>query len=146
MDEVRRISWDEFEELINNLAEQIKASGIKPRFIYGIHRGGVIPSVMLSHRLNGVPLIDKPDTSFVLFVDDIADEGKSLTYYSSKSDCFTTATLFVRRGSGFVPDFFAEEVDKDTWVAFPWECDDNRAKDISSHNACSKKRLKEREI
>lgn len=115
-----KASWEEIDELVNSLAEKIRQSGVKPRFIYGIPRGGWIVAVMLSHKLGGVPVTQNPRERFVLFVDDICDEGKSLLYHSNKSEEYTTAVLYARTDI-FSPDFVGEYIDNHIYVDFPWE-------------------------
>ena len=46
------LSWLDYDSLVNQLAEKIKASNIDFGFVHGVPRGGVIPAVMLSHILN----------------------------------------------------------------------------------------------
>jgi hypothetical protein len=102
MEEIN-LSWDKVEELVDNIVEKVRASGKKFDVIIGINRGGLIPSVMLSHKLgvkhgvmtithyDGQKLLDevkkdlyismvgliKP-THNILVVDDIADSGLCL--------------------------------------------------------------------
>ena len=122
------VSWKQFDLIMEQLARDVKNSTVKPKYIYGISRGGLVPAVTLSHKLGGIPVTFNPGEDFVLFIDDISDEGKSLTYYSTLSRCYTTATLFVKKGTEFVPDFYVNEVDRDVWVCFPWELEDEPMK------------------
>lgn len=98
----KRISWNIVGKLVANLEKQIKESKKKYDFIIGLNRGGLIPSVMLSHKLgiiHGVHTVQsyngtekreiksdlyismigfiKPHHN-VLLVDDIAESGESL--------------------------------------------------------------------
>lgn len=94
------INQNDFNEAIDNLCKQIRQSQIKFDFIVGISRGGLIPSVLLSHRLQ-IPLRTvewstrdsglrncSPDIAYqarycspsydrknILVVDDIVDSG-----------------------------------------------------------------------
>ena len=64
------IDWVEIDSLIFQLLYRIRTSELKFKNIYGLPRGGLIPAVMLSHRLE-IPLVKGdigPDT---LIVDDI---------------------------------------------------------------------------
>lgn len=122
MEKVLKVSWKEFDSLVDKLAAQIKASTIKPKYIYPIARGGLPVACALSHRLKGIPITYTPNENFVLFVDDISDEGKTLSYYSTLSLCYATATLHIKRGTIFKPDFYAREIeDREIWVVYPWE-------------------------
>jgi hypoxanthine phosphoribosyltransferase len=67
------LSWDIIETLVDVLAMNIKKSEIDS--IMGLPRGGLIPAVMLSHKLN-LPLVFEP-TEKTLIVDDICDSGET---------------------------------------------------------------------
>jgi len=123
MNKILKVSWKQVDLIMEQLARDIQNSTVKPKYIYGISRGGLTPAVMLSHKLKGIPVTFNPSEDFVLFIDDISDEGKSLTYYSTLSRCYTTATLFIKKDTAFVPDYYVNEVDRDIWVQFPWELD-----------------------
>jgi hypoxanthine phosphoribosyltransferase len=62
----------------------------------------------------------------ILVVDDVADSGKSLKFAVAKLSALIgdkaaikIATLFYKKKSVVVPDYYAEETDK--WIVFPWE-------------------------
>lgn len=99
----QNLTWQDIEELIIELEVQIKATKKKYDWIIGINRGGLVPSVLLSHRLgvsHGVHTVQsysgkekrelksdlyismigliKPNHN-ILVVDDIADSGDSLS-------------------------------------------------------------------
>ena len=59
MDVVEKIflTWDEVDELVDRIATRITNEFSNITHIYGIPRGGLIPAVMLSHKL-GIPLTD----------------------------------------------------------------------------------------
>lgn len=66
----------------------------------------------------------------VLLVDDLVDSGKTLidfmNLYNNLSSIITlptitTACLFYKSKSQFKPDYYAEEIDPETWLVFPWE-------------------------
>lgn len=117
----------------------------KPDIIVGIARGGLVPSVYLSHALN-VPLevitwstrdrdlkehsirIEKilSDGGTVLFVDDINDSGRTLQelddHYSTSEGTCLYATLISKNTSMFRHDISSIELkDDDRWIVFPWE-------------------------
>ena len=69
------LSWKWVDDQLNNIGDRLE--GIDLEFVSGIPRGGLIPSVMLSHRLD-IPLVKGdigPDT---LVIDDICDSGETL--------------------------------------------------------------------
>lgn len=108
------LSWDDISELVEELAENIKKDKKQIKSISGVSRGGLIPAVMLSHKLD-IPYVTRltPNT---LLVDDISDTGNTL----SKSIAVYTATLHYKPTSKFKPTFYAKEVGQD-WIVYPWE-------------------------
>jgi len=114
---VMKVSWEYYEHLVDKLYNMIPKN--KYGNISGIPRGGLIPAVMLSHKLN-LPLIDLEDIhKDTLVVDDICDTGITL----SKIKGFDVATLFVRRTSTIKPKYSAESLFGDEWILFPYERD-----------------------
>ena len=145
----RILSREEIYRMTEKNAEKIKRSGFKPEVIVGVARGGWVHarilcdflrvkelySIKVSHwgitasrdqegaRLEqglGISLKGKK----VLVVDDITDTGQSLELakshvLSKEPEELKTATLMHIRGAGYIPDFFAEEVEW-AWMIFPW--------------------------
>src|SRR3989344_5544025 len=106
------LDWSEFDKL----TEQIIKSGAKFDGIYGVPRGGLVLAVYLSHKLN-IPLILYP-TLNTLVVDDISDEGKTLSSLKNRK----IATLFSTPWTKIKPDWYVKtKSDKNTWIIFPWE-------------------------
>jgi hypoxanthine phosphoribosyltransferase len=118
------ISWDEIENAVESLAHQIRTSSFKPSYIKGIQRGGLIPAVLLSHKLN-IPLITNGilDNS-VLVIDDICDSGKTI-FETQKYKCFT-ATIHHKQSAITKPDFYYSLVPEDKWIVYPWENRDSK--------------------
>jgi hypoxanthine phosphoribosyltransferase len=62
-----------------------------------------------------------------LVVDDIADTGETFEYlmeHFAKNKAITeivTCSVFVRRSSSFVPNYFHTDLVGKDWVVFPWE-------------------------
>lgn len=50
-----KYSWQDVEKAVQDIAMQMYKSNWRPDYIVGITRGGLVPSVMLSH-MTGVPL------------------------------------------------------------------------------------------
>lgn len=117
-----------------------------PTIIMGINRGGCIPGVYLSHRLNvphevlDIRLRDHKSTpnlenlisnhekgNRILIIDDINDSGATFTYIIDnfgKHDNIKFASLINNKPSPVKMDFHGYDIDKDTnpqWVVFPWE-------------------------
>jgi hypoxanthine phosphoribosyltransferase len=109
-------------EDIFTLAEKIKDSGKKYKYVYGIPRGGLMVAVYLSHELEIELIMDLMEVVFeensdILIVDDLTDTGKTLKEYY-QYDC---AVLYKKPRSTVKPKFFIEETADDTWLVFPYE-------------------------
>ena len=114
------LSWDDVNQLVDKLCAQITKSEIPVKSVFGLKRGGLIPAVMVSHRL-GLPWSDVmlPDT---LVVDDICDSGVTLR----DCVCSYTAVLYHKpHTANFTPTLFAAIHEGDEWVLFPWENKDS---------------------
>ena len=114
------LEWSDIEDLIDILSDGItnNLEGIK--YIHGLSRGGLIPAIMLSHKLN-IPYIDHPDAvpkEDVLIVDDIADSGLTLDRWKS----YQTAVLHYKpKTSKTIPTIWAVQHITGDWVVYPWE-------------------------
>lgn len=131
---------------VSHIARSINKDGWFPDVIVGLTRGGLIPAVMLSHKLNVrmMPLncATRDYTGFhdsldvlrpyrdVLIVDDIIDTGASmnkLLYNINIVSPLTkvrTATLAVKHNQPYRPNYHwlnLYEKECDAWVEFYWE-------------------------
>ena len=119
-----KVTWRRFQRLVDALAQKVIDRGDKYEGIYGIARGGLIPAVVLSHKLK-LPFITNLNSMYskqFLVVDDISDTGETLRRVM-RTDVFKyakTATLHYHKQSIVEPDFWVEEKDKD-WIVYPWE-------------------------
>ena len=114
------ISWDDINILVDELCSTILKSGAEIKSITGIERGGLIPAVMISHKLN-IPYVTKIN-KYTLVVDDICDTGETL----KKTVAGFTATLHYKKTAIFTPDFYSKEVGTE-WIVYPWERNDSEA-------------------
>ena len=120
------MSWGWVDHQIQVIANSIED---KNEFVAvtGVPRGGLIPAVMLSHKL-GLKYIPYQQAVSkrrpVLVVDDISDSGLTLTGVGNKG--FITATLCVRYNTQYTPDYYGEEITDDRWIVFPWEENDSK--------------------
>lgn len=91
--------------------------------VTGIPRGGLIPAVMLSHRL-GIPYAPIADTcgSDRLVVDDIVDTGETMRFWAETSAlcCALTMRSDIEMDGVFAPI----RIRRGLWVVFPWEDSD----------------------
>jgi hypoxanthine phosphoribosyltransferase len=122
-------TWEEIEEICENLAQQIKSCPIEFKAIYPIARGGYIPAVILSHKLNirMVGDIYNPYNEPILVVDDINDTGRSIRPFLQDKG-YHVAVLYERTSSQEAAHFFGEIVSNKLWICFPWE-NKNKAKE-----------------
>ena len=120
----RFITWDYIETAIDNIASQILTSEYQIKHIYGMPRGGLIPAVMLSHKLS-IPLFTPGMVinSTTLVVDDICDSGETMYSYWKYGIPF--ATIHTKLTASVQPTFYYEVVDKD-WIVYPWERADSK--------------------
>ena len=112
------LSWDDINILVEDLCQTIAASGAEIKSITGIQRGGLIPAVMISHKLN-IPYVDRINKD-TLVVDDICDTGETL----KNTIGMYTATLHYKPTAIFTPDFYSKEVGTE-WIVYPWERSDS---------------------
>jgi len=120
------LSWNDIETAVESLAHQIRQSGEEIGAIVGLARGGLIPAVMLSHKL-GIPLVseDHEAEGYLLVVDDICDTGVTLEYYI-KYEGVLTATIHYKQTAIVKPDFYYSLIPQDKWIVYPWENKDSQ--------------------
>ena len=110
------VSWWDMSDLIKDLGEKIQFEVPLADSIYGIPRGGLIPAVMLSHKL-GLPLVDTIGKN-TLVVDDMTDSGVTM----EKMPGQWTAVLYHKpHTSVFTPNVYSRLHEGDEWLVFPWE-------------------------
>ena len=112
------VYWDDISVLVDELCSTIISSGVQIKSITGIERGGLIPAVMISHKLN-IPYVNKINKD-TLVVDDICDSGETL----KNTVAGYTATLHYKKTASFTPDFYSKEVGEE-WIVYPWERNDS---------------------
>ena len=136
--EKRHITWSIIDSLVNIIARDILSKDINIYNIYGIPRGGLIPAVLLSHKL-GIPITQELK-SYSLVVDDISDSGSTLRKILDRCDNpvynlreVYTATLYEREDTIVNPDFVGLHVKYNDWLVFPWENKMNASQDKAEY-------------
>lgn len=120
------VTWEEIEELVDLLAQQITKSNYQFEHIFGLQRGGLIPAVLLSHKL-GIPMTQDPTRQNILIVDDICDSGKTFKEFFVRYPNSLFACLhFKPHTSIFNPDYSANKFLSDAWIVYPWERVDSK--------------------
>jgi|SRR3989338_3286813 len=146
---MKKFSWNDIEEITDEMARVIRATGFVPDYVVGIAFGGLIPLYFLAKKLNiecaltvsassyekdkqkGLYITYLPEIDLrgkkILLVDEIVESGDTLkticdimlTQYRIGE--LKTAVLAVNTNKcRWHPDFHAIAVDGE-WVVFPWE-------------------------
>jgi hypoxanthine phosphoribosyltransferase len=113
------LSWDDVTQLVDNLCHQILTNYPQIDSIYGVPRGGLIPAIMVSHKLN----IPWTNTMYAntLVIDDICDTGNTL---KNIYGAYTAVLHYKPHTSCYVPDLCAEEHNGNEFIYYPWERND----------------------
>lgn len=125
-----KYTWEWVHEMVENIATQVDQTQ-QLEAITGVSRGGLIPAILLSYRLDTpyIPLEQAQDLipgrrKRIMLVDDIADSGytmRGLEHFN-----FITATLTKRYTSAFTPNIAGSIITDDHWLVFPWEATDSQ--------------------
>ena len=126
------VSWNEIDELVNSLTQQIAQSGIQIENIFGLQRGGLIPAVMISHKL-GIPMTKGTISPNTLIIDDICDSGVTFANFfetHQKEYAFPFNLNFAclhykPQTSKFKPTFYSSIWNSNDWIVYPWEREDS---------------------
>ena len=114
------LSWADVHDLVETLCEKIVTEQPQIDSIYGIARGGMIPAVMISHRLD-LPYANVMGAN-TLVIDDICDTGHTL------KNCIGgyTAVLHHKPHTACItPNLYAALHEGDEWIIYPWERKDS---------------------
>ena len=142
----RYVSWPEYGNLAEALAEKVRSSGKKFDLVIGIARGGMPVAMVVSDHLGvkidfinvksyegiaqrGAPKIISTITEDirgknVLVVDDLVDHGDTMETVRAHLDMhdpklLEAAVLFKKPWCRIEPEYYLEVVDR--WVVFPFE-------------------------
>jgi hypoxanthine phosphoribosyltransferase len=113
------LEWEEIDRLVGILCEKIITQIPSIDSVMGLPRGGLIPAVMVSHRLD-LPLVTLPEPH-TLVVDDIADSGVTLT---NTPGIYTAVLHYKPHTSVFKPNLYSVEYKGDDFLVYPWEHED----------------------
>lgn len=144
------VSWTKLDSLVATVQFHIENGKRRPDVIMGISRGGLVPGVILSHKMN-LPMVplrwstrdflysdedtindisdEIADGKTVLIIDDICDTGHTFRLLADffdnlpgvNKDKIIWAALHKRHNSEFDLDVFAEEVQGESWIVYPYE-------------------------
>ena len=114
------LTWEEVDDLVNILKQKVLDELPEIGSVMGIARGGLIPAVMLSHKL-GVPYTNLVDPN-TLVVDDICDSGVTI----KEAPGSYTATLHYKSSAIVKPSVYASLLlNESQWLVYPWENEDS---------------------
>lgn len=154
---ILKLHWSSVEWQITCILDQLKTK--KFNAVMGIPRGGLTPSVMISHELgidtvalniigrssNGDALLRRIEPirfhSKILLIDDIADSGETLSFVKDwlRNEGFivTTAALVakeaLKHGLDLKPDAVGQYIKADRWCLFPWENESKVKSDMEAY-------------
>ena len=141
-------TYEEIHDACVELSYNRRVRAFNPHLVVGLIRGGLIPSVIISHALddtkmeamdyssgdgagddrnkhtNKIPHFDTFNR--LLIVDDICDTGYSMKevvdeYKSRGHEVFTIA-LYYKESSIFIPNLVWQTIREDSpWIIFPFE-------------------------
>ena len=124
----RFIQWRDVEDAVERLAINITNSKVEIAAVGGLPRGGLIPAVMLSHKMN-IPFVSQANITGVvgniLVVDDICDTGKTLKRFKFEDNVYT-ATLHYKSSAEYEPNFWWRMAYENEWIVYPWERKDSK--------------------
>lgn len=117
------IEWEHLDRIVNLLCIKIKETFPSGEItsVTGIARGGLIPAVMVSHKL-GLPYTESIKAG-TLVVDDICDSGVTLKNHQAS---YKAALYYKPHTSCFKPDVYGIKVLHDRWLVFPFEEKDSK--------------------
>jgi hypoxanthine phosphoribosyltransferase len=132
----QHLRWSEIDELVDILCKKIiiySIDGVEIKDLWGLPRGGLIPTVMISHRL-GIPVSNGTISPNTLIIDDICDSGKTFKeyfdyyqiQYSYPFNLKTACLNYKPQTSSFQPTLWANQWDKKDWIVYPWERKDSK--------------------
>ena len=124
---IRHYSWNEFDEAVARIERPICDS------LCPIPRGGLVLAVALSHKF-GIPLVERPRKMSV-FVDDIADTGRTLLDWKIKYGNAPAVVLIRRAACSPIGIAAAEVIEGDEWIVFPWENKEKAQEDYDAYIA-----------
>ena len=114
------LTWEQVDTLVTILKNKVLDKLPEIGSVMGIARGGLIPAVMLSHKL-GVPYTNLVDPN-TLVVDDICDSGVTI----KEAPGLYTATLHYKESAIVKPTIYASLLlNESQWLVYPWENEDS---------------------
>jgi hypoxanthine phosphoribosyltransferase len=122
------LNWGDIDFAVERLATNIINSKIEIAAVGGLPRGGLIPAVLLSHKMN-IPFVSQANvkliTGNILIVDDICDTGKTLKPFKFEPNVYTAA-IHYKTSAMVEPNFWFKLANENEWIVYPWENKDSQ--------------------
>jgi len=139
------ITWKQYLKDIDKLASKITE---KFDYIWGIPRGGLIPAVILAHKLD-IPLVsDRKMLSMrndykLLIVDDLYETGKALCEAIAMlpSKVSWRSAVVYTKADKEIAHYSGPLMDKDAWIVFPYEKVENAETDSVEYQLSRKDKV-----
>lgn len=116
----KKLSWQDIDIGINEVVSKIN----NPISIFGIKRGGIIPAIIISHKLN----IEYKNGNFI--IDDIVETGYTYNKYKNKG---TFITLINKSKLDILSSNYLNNLVINKWVIFPWEDNSKAQQDYENY-------------
>jgi len=129
--------WNQIDNIVTDIADRIKRRQVKFDNIIGLSRGGLIPGVMLSHKLNVnfVPIVwqtrdgtikdkvtlSKYNDGANLIVDDLIDSGETYFQIKKYAPMAKYCALFNKQYTIMLDYWGTTLYNEHRWLDFPWE-------------------------
>lgn len=142
------LTWSNIDRACSKIYKKMQEDCYKPDAIVGLLRGGIVPARIFCDYFNVIidffaidvklyngigtkeeePKIREFEEDLIrgkqiLISDDILDSGKTMNAILEylKGEDIRTATLYCKESAINKPNYYAEIVDENTWLIFPWE-------------------------
>ena len=123
------IDWIEFHWNCLFLAQQLKRHQGELAIIAPVIRGGLVPAVILAHKLelpisftinpHTVPLSSR--RSDILIIDEVCDTGKTFGHLRTYFPNAIYASVYCKPQGKALCHYHVVETAQHNWLVFPWE-------------------------
>jgi len=145
---MKKISWTHYLSLVGKICKSASKDFRHVDYIVPILRGGAIPGIMMSHKMNrpcwfiqtklydeegkrlpgldmqGLSMVSLKDAS-VIIVDDIVDSGTTMfavkSFLEAKGASVAIAVVFAREDVAGQVDIVGQVLKSKEWIEFPYE-------------------------
>lgn len=132
----RIIDWSDYLSDLEVVYQQVAKELPSFTFVAGPSRGGLIPAVLFSHRLDLPMVIFNPRevgglnskcSGMGLLLDDISDSGQTLLSIQKAHPRvdWVVATPYMKVTTAAPPRYYSKVVKENEWLVFPYELDAN---------------------